>query len=102
MIAPRRFITLIGEVLVTPPTSTLAQQPATAVIGFLNNLSAGARLRLDGWSPLTIGSDQQRDWPLPKRAHDEPRSRDRGAISQPAGLPDDGLLVSCRCTQVGC
>jgi putative tryptophan/tyrosine transport system substrate-binding protein len=42
MIARRRLITLMGAVVVSRPLSTRAQQPATPVIGFLNNLSPDA------------------------------------------------------------
>ena len=45
MIERRCFISLIGAVIVAPPLSTRAQQPATRVIGFLNNLSPGAITR---------------------------------------------------------
>jgi putative ABC transport system substrate-binding protein len=42
MIARRRLITLMGAVVLSRPLSTRAQQPATPVIGFLNNLSPDA------------------------------------------------------------
>lgn len=42
MIGRRCLITLMGAVIVAWPLSTRAQQPATPVVGFPNNLSPGA------------------------------------------------------------
>jgi putative ABC transport system substrate-binding protein len=42
MIGRRRFITLLGGLVVVRPLPTEAQQPITPIIGFLNNLSRDA------------------------------------------------------------